>query len=281
MGKRVPSPPPADGRGLTGSRNGRYSSVHSPLARHERSASKNYWSERIPWYPDGVFGPYRPPAVGYSRRELLVDVVLHVIALVAAIVAVGVLMATLPPLPSALTVSLAVYSAALVTMWGCSLAFHANASSPNIFWYQLADHVGILLLISGTYTPFCALACCPKALAFVWGVSGFSFVCKALRTPLDIVQVHVPCFLLSGWTLAFIWPQISASLTPWAIKGMLCAGVVYTVGLVPWAMNSIEGHNVIWHLCVAFASAVFFTVIYSEVADPSEWRSEATQCLLG
>ena len=54
---------------------------------------------------------------------------------------------------------------------------------------QLADHLGILLLIAGTYTPFMLHACSPRVLAFVWLVGAVSFAAKASKSPLDVVQL--------------------------------------------------------------------------------------------
>ncbi|MGB0767174.1 MAG: hypothetical protein ACPGYV_05650 [Phycisphaeraceae bacterium] len=50
---------------------------------------------------------------------------------------------------------------------------------------------------------------------------------------------------------------------------MLLGGTLYTAGLLPWACNRLEYHNAIWHVFVLAASAVFYYVIYHEVALPS------------
>ena len=49
---------------------------------------------------------------------------------------------------------------------------------------------------------------------------------------------------------------------------MVIGGCLYTGGLVPWACNGLEFHNAIWHVCVLAASAVFYSVVYHELALP-------------
>ena len=48
----------------------------------------------------------------------------------------------------------------------------------------------------------------------------------------------------------------------------MVGGCLYTGGLVPWACNGLEFHNAIWHVCVLAASAVFYSVVYHELALP-------------
>ena len=62
--------------------------------------------------------------------------------------------------------------------------------------------------------------------------------------------------------------QVSQTITPWAIRRLVIGGCLYTGGLVPWACNFVEFHNAIWHVCVLAASAVFYSVVYHELALP-------------
>lgn len=125
--------------------------------------SSAYWRVRLPWYPDGCFGPYRSATLGYSRRELLADFCVHAIGLMGGVVCSLLLgfRAMQSALPLQMVLSLAVYSAALLAMLGCSAAFNMLIGEwpSRRHALQLADHTGILLLIAGTYTPFMSLMC--------------------------------------------------------------------------------------------------------------------------
>jgi hemolysin III len=137
-----------------------------------------------------------------------------------------------------------------------------------IWELQLADHTGILLLIAGTYTPFAARLCYMRLLAFVWTVGLVSFVAKLSKSGLDVIALHVTCFLLMGWAVAPVLPTVMHAFSKASAALVLVGGCTYTLGLFPWAMNRLEFHNAIWHLFVLAASAMFFDVIFNEIALP-------------
>ena len=73
------------------------------------------------------------------------------------------------PTGSAVGWSLAVYGVSLIAMFVCSAVFNGLAHNKAIMRpLQVLDHGGILLLISGTYTPVMTVAGCPQTLALVW-----------------------------------------------------------------------------------------------------------------
>lgn len=74
-----------------------------------------------------------------------------------------------------------------------------------------------------------------------------------------------------GGAVVTAYSDVLVSLTPWAQRMCLLGGVLYTVGLIPWAANGLEYHNAIWHLFVLAASGCFFAVQILEVAQPDQW----------
>lgn len=232
---------------------------------------KSYWRQSISWYPDGCFGPYRSEAKGYTRRELAADGAVHAVGMLLALCGVAALFSviTSSTLPVHVSFSVCVYGASLLAMIGCSATFNGLARSKHIWALQLADHAGILLLIAGTYTPVMIFAGCPRVLCFVWALALLSFGAKATRSRLDVVALHVPCFLLMGWAAVAVWSDVTSAFSPWAKHTCLLGGSLYSVGLIPWAANKLEGHNALWHACVLAASACFFAVVRHEVAQPA------------
>ena len=88
----------------------------------ELTRSDNFWTQRVRWYPDNCFGPYRAERLGYSRRELCADAVVHLVGIVAFSAGAGALLhACCVHEPSVeTTVSLLLYVCSLLTMLGCS-----------------------------------------------------------------------------------------------------------------------------------------------------------------
>ena len=237
------------------------------------AVASNYWRARVPWYPSGCFGPYRAPTVGYSRRELAADGIVHCIGLLGGAILTWYLLTNLDTeLPPQLAGGIRIYGASLMTMLVCSSAFNGLAwSKAHLRWLQLADHFGILLLISGSYTPVMLKAGCPKLLAVNWSVAALSAVIKATGSRLDVVAVHIPIFIILGWSLLAVWDDVWSHLSTWAKGQCLMAGGFYSGGLIPWAANRIEGHNAMWHVCVFAGSACIYSVVALELSRPGAW----------
>jgi hemolysin III len=233
-----------------------------------------YWAERIPWYPEGCFGPYRVKD-GYSRRELLADGIVHIIGIMGGCFAFGMLISHISQdeVDPQIAIAVIVYGFSLLLMLCCSAVFNGLAWSSHIVELQLADHTGILFLIAGTYTPCMALACCPLVLAFVWLVLAVSWTAKASKSKADTIALHVTCFLLMGWCCVLVFGNLMSTLSDWAVAMAVLGGVIYSAGLIPWAMNQIEFHNAIWHIFVLAASACFYSIIFFEVSQPKQWRA--------
>jgi len=235
--------------------------------------SPAWWAQRIAWYPDGCFGPYRSAQEGYSRRELAVDGIVHLVGVLMGCVGAVLMLVRIsdPACPAVVRAGLGVYACSLLAMLCCSAAFNLLVArwTTSTKALQLADHAGILLLIAGSYTPLMVVLCCGRTLAFVWTAGVVSFAAKASGSLLDLLGLHVLCFLSMGWACVASWADVSGALSAGALRGLLLGGSLYTAGLLPWAWNRREYHNAVWHVFVLAASAVFYWVIYTEVAMPS------------
>ena len=116
-------------------------------------------------------------------------------------------------------------------------------------------------------------------LGFVWALALLSFAAKASRSRLDVLGLHVPCFLLMGWAIVAVFAEVQLVFSPWAVRTLVLGGVFYTAGLAPWASNAFEGHNAAWHAFVLAGSACFFTIVAKEVAQPSQWQLGAHEAM--
>ena len=217
------------------------------LAKAQRAIPEPYWTKRITWYPDGCFGPYRSAATGYSRRELAADATVHAVGCMGGTAGAVLLIhrVLVADTPLVLVIGIVVYALSLLSMLFCSAVFNIMVAQwgSHRWELQLADHLGILLLIAGSYTPFMIHACCPQTLAFVWMLGSISFVAKASRSFLDMLVLHVLCFLSMGWACMASWDHVVSSQSPWAIGRMVLGGCLYTSGLLPWACNRLEFHK--------------------------------------
>mmetsp|Transcript_26073 Transcript_26073/g.78257 ORF Transcript_26073/g.78257 Transcript_26073/m.78257 type:complete len:289 (-) Transcript_26073:37-903(-) len=227
-----------------------------------------FWTQRIRWYPDGCFGPYRAEHLGYSRRELMLDAAVHVVGLAVFSACSGALLHALCAYaPSDATkVSLLFYVCSVLMMISCSFVFNISAWSRRWIWsLQLADHLGIHAEIVGTGTALLVHCGKPRQLAAVWALAVASVGVKGLRvTRYDIIHFHIPLFLLQG--LAVVHGICTSdALSTRALCQAVCGGLILAVGLAPWALSKYEFHNALWHVHVLAGSGVLFHVIFHEL----------------
>lgn len=204
----------------------------------------------------------------YSRSELLSDALVHLAALLAALVAVPV-MITLAAVwhgnPSALT-AVSVYGITLVAMILCSLLYNHLPLPEWTDVLRRLDHSAIYLKIAGTYTPFAVLSGTGSGmLAGLWGaaVAGTGFSVFVRDRPLAI---GVAFCLGMGWAVLLGGWDVLATLSPAVIGLMIAGGLLYTLGTPFLMAGRMKYHNTIWHGFVMTASVVFFIAVMMQMA---------------
>ena len=103
------------------------------------------------------------------------------------------------------------------------------------------------------------------ALLAVWLLALSSVLIKALRCRYDVLELHIPIFLLQGCVVVLGCVASDVALSPWALRRVVAGGLCYACGLIPWAASSKEFHNAGWHAFVLLGSACMFNCIFYEV----------------
>jgi hemolysin III len=168
---------------------------------------------------------------------------LHAAAFPAAAVAGLALTALGPTLPARLTA--AVYSLACMTLFGVSAAYHRSppASRRRTLLARL-DHVSILLVIAGTYTPLAALALHGwtrvSVLAVVWTatVAGAlaRLIWKTTWRP-GPRWLITSLFAALGWVAVFVLPQLLRGAGALAVALVLAGGILYSLGALVYTLK--------------------------------------------
>lgn len=105
---------------------------------------------------------------------------------------------------------------------------------------QIFDHVGIYLLIAGSYSPFMMIALHHNTSANVllvtqW-VTAFIGICVTIATSgigasnQDTNFVEVMIYLAMGCAVLGVWEQVVAALTPMALRLLIAGGLAYIFG---------------------------------------------------
>ena len=123
---------------------------------------------------------------------------------------------------------------------------------PTSTSYALIDHSMIYIAIAGSYTPV-VLSLMNNwfgylIIAIQWGTTIFGILYKIFAKKVN-EKFSLALYLIMGWLVVFIIPQIIGQTGPvfWGL--MLAGGLCYTVGAGFYAQKKPYFH-MIWHLFI-------------------------------
>lgn len=162
-------------------------------------------------------------------------------------------------------VSSCIYGASLTVLYCMSTLYHAitNPTARKVF--RVFDHTSIFFLIAGTYTPI-TLVTLNGALGWtlfgiVWGAAVLGIVLNAISIE-KFKKFSMVCYIGMGWA-ALIGIQRIYSLMPReGFVFLLLGGILYTVGIVFYALKKYKYMHCVWHFFVMAGSIMHFFCIY-------------------
>jgi hemolysin III len=199
------------------------------------------------------------------------NAITHLVGSVLAIIgsAVVITIATMRGGDTQKIVSLAVYGLMLLVLYLSSTLYHSlRGKAKQLF--HVFDHCAIYLLIAGTYTPFTLVT-----LRGVWGYSLFAViwtlaiagVAKDIFLRGRYRAVSVVLYVLMGWLVVAAFGPLHRALPAAGITLLAAGGVVYTVGIVFFALSKRVAHmHGVWHLFVLAGSIFHYLVVVRYVA---------------
>lgn len=199
-----------------------------------------------------------------SVLEEIGNAVTHGIGAIFAIVAM-VLMIIKSNSPIKVIASV-IYGVSLTFMFLMSCLYHSFKWGRTVkrIWRRF-DYCSIYLLIGGTFTPLflvywgnvlgIVLTCVQWALIIL----GITFV--AVFGPGKFRWLHFTLYFLIGWSgIMFIpgWIKNDLSLLFYILGG----GLIYTIGMIPFAKRGKKSAHFIWHIFVTLGAVVQWLGIY-------------------
>jgi len=163
-------------------------------------------------------------------------------------------------------VSLSIYGTSLFLLYLFSTLYHSTKGKLKAVFKKL-DHIGIYLLIAGSYTPFVLVS-----LRGVWGWSLFGVIwgLAVIGILLDsfssnerrIIQLII--YVLMGWIALIAIQPLIESLSLAGFLWLLAGGLFYSVGIIFYILDLKKYHfHGIWHLFVLAGSVThYFTIMY-------------------
>ena len=160
------------------------------------------------------------------------------------------------------------YGISMVVMMLMSSVYHAmKTGSTAKRVCRRFDYTSIYLLIGGTFAPV--------LLLYVGGRLGIALFCiqwAVILTGVALIAIfgpgrwralHFTLYFLIGWSGLLFLPSLylHAKTLLWFI---LAGGVVYTLGMIPFARSKKYDHC-IWHMFVLLAAMLHWVGIYTEL----------------
>ena len=163
-------------------------------------------------------------------------------------------------------VSFSIYGTSLFLLYLFSTLYHSTRGRLRDFFKKL-DHIGIYLLIAGSYTPFVLVS-----LNGAWGWSLFGVIwgMAVIGILLDTFSsderriLQLILYVLMGWIALVAIQPLVQSLSLAGFLWLLGGGLFYSVGIIFYVLDIKKFHfHGIWHLFVLAGSAThYFTIMY-------------------
>lgn len=169
------------------------------------------------------------------------------------------------------TAAAAIFAGSVALMLGASALYHRVTWSARVRpWMRRLDHLGIYLLIAGTYTPVGLLTLDGPirdvVLAIVWTGAAAAIVLK-------LAWVTAPKWLSAvigvtlGWVGVLAVPQVLAHAGIAAFALLLTGGLAYTLGALVYAFKrpnpvpAVFGYHEVFHAFTLVAVACQYVAI--------------------
>ncbi len=204
---------------------------------------------------------------GHTKAEEFMNIVIHGIGIGLGIAAVTLLavFAGIKGDPWAI-VSTVIFGSSAIFMYFASTFCHWRTGKKGERCFEMMDNIAIYFLIAGTYTPFLLVNLRGPVgwtvFGILWAVAIFGTILKFYYKDKQ-PKWTVGLYLLMGWALLFILPQMIAKIPTIGLIFVLLGGISYTVGVIFYLWRRLKFSHAIWHLFVIGGTVLhFFAVLY-------------------
>ncbi len=213
--------------------------------------------------------------IAYGKPEELTNIISH--ALGAALSFVGLVFLMLKTTAGGdgarSSVAVFLYGLSMVGMFAISALYHCmRYGSTARAVFRRLDHCSISLIILGTYTPIMLIGMMKGTQSdMIWGYVLFALV--AVLAVLNIVfnSINVTKFkvfslisyVVMGWACIVRINRIAALCGYGCFWFLLGGGVIYSLGIIFYAIKKIPFNHAIWHFFVLGGAAMHFVCIYT------------------
>ena len=176
-------------------------------------------------------------------------------------------------LPRAQALGVMIYAVGAFVLFAVSALYHRGPwrSMRTVRWWRRADHATIAVFIAGTYTPLCLIILEPVTAAWILTSA---WTGALLSVVLNIVWITHPrwlavlVYLVLGWLVVPLIPQLWAGAGPGVMWLLLIGGVIYSLGALiygfrwPGREARIFGYHEHFHAAVIIAATCHLVAVW-------------------
>lgn len=164
-----------------------------------------------------------------------------------------------------LFISFLIYGIAITFLFTASTLYHSFHTPKTKKIMQVFDHVGIYLMIAGTYTPF-AMISLQKSwgnwlLLLVWSIAALGIVFKLFFTG-RFKKVSTAIYLAMGWLAIFAIKPMFENIHFNGMMLILAGGLCFSVGVIFYMREKYIYNHAIWHLFVLAGGICHYFAVF-------------------
>ncbi|MBK7904520.1 MAG: hemolysin III family protein [Proteobacteria bacterium] len=204
----------------------------------------------------------------YSAREEWLNCAVHVVGVVASLVALPVLVTTaLRTGDPWLLLGGLTFGLSALLMFSTSSLYHAAKSPEMRLRLRRVDHAAIYLLIAGTYTPFTLGALRGRwgwsLAAIIWALALLGIIFKTTSLGFRFHRTSVALYVAMGWLAVVAAQLLMQHLSTLELSWLVAGGLCYTLGVAFYVWKSRPYTHAIWHVFVLAGVACHFVTVLS------------------
>jgi hemolysin III len=208
---------------------------------------------------------HRPATAARGHDEELLNSLTHGLGLVLSLAGLSVLVTLAGKIGTTrYAVGCGVYGASLVMLYAASTLFHSWPAGELKRLLLLLDHIGIYVLIAGTYTPMALFASrgmfAWSCLTAAWGFALVGSLAKVLRLDQLDDDSPIPYLVMSSLcVMSFL--RLLANVPLGETTWLLAGGLFYLSGLIFFFHDERRFYHSIWHVFVLAGSICHYRAV--------------------
>lgn len=166
-------------------------------------------------------------------------------------------------------VSSSIYGASLIILYSMSTLYHSLTNETAKKFFRIMDHNTIFLLIAGTYTPITLYILGGTLGWILFGIVWGATIIGITLNSINLEKAKKPslfCYVAMGWVIIFAIKPLINNMPKLALIFLLIGGVLYTLGVIFYAIKKVKYFHSIWHLFTVAASTFhYFSILISVI----------------